>query len=155
MIHVKFTDEVKKQLHYERYNHPHPRVQQKMEVLLLKSKNLSHELICDIAEISPNTMRAYFKNFKQGGIEKLKEMHFYKPESELKEYADTIEGFFQKNLPRTSVEAAAKIEELTGIKRSLPRVRHYLKSIGMSFRKVGTIPGKAITDEKKRNRKNS
>ena len=60
MIRIEFTDKVKKQLHYERYNNPHPRVQQKMEVLLLKSKNLSHELICDIAEISPNTMRAYF-----------------------------------------------------------------------------------------------
>ena len=95
-----------------------------------------------------------FKDFEQSGIEKLKEVLFYKPESELKKYTDTIEGFFRRNPPRTSIEAAAKIEELTGIKRSLPRVRHYLKSIGMSFRKVGTIPGKAINDEKKKNRKN-
>ncbi len=39
-------------------------------------------------------------------------------------------------------EARAKIEELTGIHRSPTRVRHFLKSLGLSYRKVGMIPAK-------------
>ena len=34
MIQITFTEEAIAQLHYERYHHPHPRVQQRMEALL-------------------------------------------------------------------------------------------------------------------------
>ena len=37
MIHIEFTEQQVEDLSYERYHHPHPRVQQKMEVLYLKS----------------------------------------------------------------------------------------------------------------------
>lgn len=40
MIKVEFTEEQIKQLHHLRFNHPHPRVQLKMEVLYLKSQGL-------------------------------------------------------------------------------------------------------------------
>jgi hypothetical protein len=33
MIKIEFTDQQIKELHFERFNHPHPRVQLKMEVL--------------------------------------------------------------------------------------------------------------------------
>jgi transposase len=41
----------------------------------------------------------------------------------------------------------AKIEELTGIKRSENRVREFLKSLGMRPRKVGMLPSKADPEE--------
>ena len=41
----------------------------------------------------------------------------------------------------------AKIEELTGIRRSENRVREYLKSIGLKRYKVGLIPAKADGDQ--------
>ena len=87
MIQIKITEKQKQELHFERYNHPHPHVQKKMEVLYLKSLDwdLSHELICEIAGVSPNTMRTYLKQFNEGGVEKLKEINFYQPESELKQ----------------------------------------------------------------------
>lgn len=154
MIRIRFTEQITKQLHHERYHHPHPRVQQKMEVLWLKSKNLPHELICNIAQITPNTLRAYIKDFDKGGIEKLKEVNFYRPASELNEHSKTIEEYFWVHPPRTASEASAKIAELTGIKRSLTQTRVFLKNIGMKLRKVGPIPGKALTDDKKNNKKN-
>ena len=42
MIHIDFTKETIDQLRQERYNHPHQRVQRKMDALLLKSQGLSH-----------------------------------------------------------------------------------------------------------------
>ena len=40
MIHIEFTEEQINELKSERYHHPHPRVQRKMEALFLKSQGL-------------------------------------------------------------------------------------------------------------------
>jgi transposase len=154
MIRISFTIEDKKQLHFERYNHPHPRVQQKMEVLYLKSLDkLSHQMICEISGVSPNTIRGYFKEYQQGGIEKLKEINFYKPQSKLVEFKGKIEDYLKSNPPATIAEAAFKIEELTGIKRGLTQISKFIKSLGVKLRKVGAIPANAISEKKTRTRR--
>lgn len=143
LLNIEFSDADIKALNYERYYHPHPRVQLKMEVLLLKSKKLSHKDICYLTGISPNTLRTYLRTFQKGGIEALKEINFYQPKSELNQYRSTIEDYFREHPPATVKQAMNKIEELTGIKRSENRVREFLKSIGMKPRKIGSIPAKA------------
>jgi len=145
----KYTEEEQAMFNYERFNHPHPRVQLKMEVLLLKSKKLSNGEIAKLVNISENTVRKYIYEYEDGGMEKLKEVKFYKPESELSKYKETIEEYFKKNPPMTIKEAVAKIEEMTGIKRSENQVRKFLKRIGMKRLKVGYIPGKADVEAQK------
>jgi transposase len=146
MISIKFTEEEKKLLHYERFNHPHPRVQLKMEVLWLKSQNTPHKTICKLAGISENTLISYLEDYQEGGIEKLKEINFYRPQSELESHRGTIKEYFEKNPPATINEAISKIEELTGIKRSHTQVRKFLKSMGMKCLKMGSLPSKADPD---------
>ena len=153
MIQAEFSIQDVKKLHYERFNHPHPRVQIKMETLLLKSLKLQHKDICRIAGISKQTLCAYLKQYKEGGIDKLKELNFRKPESELTKHADSIEDFFRNNPPHSINEAIAKIEELTGLRRSPTQVRKFLRSIGMKFRKVGVVPSKADPDEQEKFKK--
>jgi hypothetical protein len=51
--------------------------------------------------------------------------------------------YFDKNPPASVKEAMAKIEDLTGIKRSETVRRTFLKNIGMKCRKVGLLPSKA------------
>jgi transposase len=118
-----------------------------MEALWLKSQKLSHKDICRLTGISPNNLRGYLRAYLKGGIEALKELNFYKPQSELCEHTKTIEAYFREHPPASVKEAMAKIKELTGIQRSENRVREFLKSIGMSPRKVGMIPAKADPDE--------
>jgi len=140
------------QLEYERYNHPHPHVQKKMWVLYLKHFNkIPHELIAEITGVSPNTMRTYFKEYKIGGVDGLKQINFYQPKSKLVEYKTTIEQYFKDYPPATVAEAVSKIEELTGIKRGLTQTAKFLKNIGMKLRKVGSIPANANNDNKKNN----
>ena len=153
MIRVAFTEEQLKQLHYGRFHHPHPRVQLKMEALLLKSQNLPHRQICRLLSISENTLRAYFRDFLAGGVEKLKELNFYKPESDLAEHRATLEAYFQEHPPATVKEAAAKIAELTGVCRGLTQVRQFLRSIGLRRLKVGFVPAKADVAEQERFKK--
>ena len=147
MINIEFSDADIKALNYERYHHLHPRVQLKMEVLLLKSKKLSHKDICYLIGISPNTLCTYLRTFQKGGIEALKEISFYQPKSELIQYRFTLEEYFRKHPTATVKQAMNKIEEVTGIKRSENRVREFLKSIGMKPRKIGLIPAKADPGE--------
>jgi transposase len=147
MINLEFTEEEKNSLYYERFHHPHPRVQLKMEVLWLKSQKIPHKKICQLAGISPNTLLTYLRDYQEGGIEKLKEINFYRPKSELESQRETLKKYFQKNPPATINEAVYRIEELTGIKRSPTQVRKFLKSLGMKCLKIGSLPSKADPDE--------
>ena len=58
MIHIDFTPEDIAALHHERFHHPHPRVQEKMEAVYLKSQGLLHKEICRLTRISENTLRS-------------------------------------------------------------------------------------------------
>ncbi len=144
---IEFTEEEIQALNYERYHHPHPHVQRKMEALWLKNQELTQKDICRLTGISLNTLRNYLREYTRGGIESLKVLNFYQPKSELNQHKQTIESYFREHPPASAKEAMAKIEELTGIKRSENRIREFLKSIGMAPRKVGMIPAKADLDE--------
>jgi hypothetical protein len=85
-------------LNYERFHHPDPHVQRKMEGLWLKSQKLSHKGICRLIGISPNTLRdIYLRAYLKGGIEALKEFYFYTPQSELCQHTTTIEAYFREH----------------------------------------------------------
>ena len=130
-----------------RTHHPHHRVQQRVDVLWLKSNGLQHNQIAKLAGVCENTVTEYLRIYKEGGIEKLKELNFYKPQSELVQYSSTIEDYLKGNPPASIKEAASKIEELTGIKRSETQVRKFLESFGLKRLKVGTVPSKADLKE--------
>ena len=134
----------------ERHNHPHPRVQQRMEVLWLKSNRLPHNQITKLAGISPNTLINYLRMFNEGGVENLRKINFYRPTSKLDLFTDTIEAYFKEHPPATIKEAMSKIEELTGIKRSETQVRNFITKIGLKRRKVGMIPAKADLEEQEK-----
>ena len=146
MIRITFTDEAIAQLHYERYYHPHPRVQQRMEALLLKAKGLPHHTIADCVGVCENTLRSYFTAYQQGGIAALKQVKFYQPTSALDTHQATIEAHFRQHPPATIAEAAAVIEQLTGIRRKPTQVRVFLQKIGMKRLKTYSIPEKHDTD---------
>jgi hypothetical protein len=85
-------------------------------------------------------------------LTELNEINFNHPESNLKIHSTGIKKYFEENPPQSISEAAAKIETLTGIKRGETRVRKFLKDPGFRFRRVGTVPAKALTEGKKTNR---
>lgn len=143
MVKLEFSPVESEALNYERYHHPHPRVQQKMEALWLKSCGLRHKEICRLTGIGSTTLTGYLRAYQTGGPEALKEVRCYRPESELQAYRGTLEKYFREHPPATAKEAMAKIEELTGVRRSPDRVRIFLKRLGMACRRVGMVPAKA------------
>jgi transposase len=142
MLHLTFTQEEIEELHYQRYHHPHPRVQMKMEALLLKAKGLPHHQIASCVGICENTLRTYLKQYQTGGIEALKVLQFHRPSSELSAHRDTIEAYFQAHPATTIPEAVKRIEELTGLKRSPTQVRIFLNKLGLKRLKTSAVPAK-------------
>lgn len=147
MIQVTFSKNDIATIKYERIYHPHPRIQQKMDVLWFKANGLPHKKIAELATVCENTVTTHLRTYQKDGIEKIKELNFYKPQSELFKHHSSIEEYFRENPPASIKEAAHVIKELTGIKRSETQVRKFLKSIGIKRHKVGTIPAKADLDE--------
>ena len=146
MIKLEFTKVEAEALHYERYHHPHPRVQRKMEALWLKSRGLSHREISRLTGISATTLTSYLRAYQRGGVEALRTVSFYRPTSELQAHRETLEAYFRAHPPATAKEAMAPIEALTGVRRSPDRVRVFLKRMGMACRQVGMIPAKADSE---------
>lgn len=99
MWQMEFTEEAREALRYERFHHPHPRVQQRMEAVLLKSHDLPHAQIASIVDIDENTLRCYLEAYQAGGIEKLKEVNWPGAPNELAAHQDTLKAFFW-NIPR-------------------------------------------------------
>jgi len=126
-IQLKFTFEQINELRYQRYNHLAPLVQRRMETLLLKAFNLPHQQIEEIVGVSGNTMREYFDLYQQGGIEKLKEIHYYQPESELTGHIVSLEAHFREHPPATIKQAQHEVEVITGVHRSENQIREFLK----------------------------
>lgn len=143
MIQLSFSAAEIEQLHYERFHHPHPRVQQKMEALYLKSQGYPHQEIARLLRVTKPTLLSYLRDYETGGIAKLKELTFYRPQSELKQHQETLEASFRAHPPKTLAQACAQIKAMTGIVRSREQVRVFLKSLGMSCRRVGVLPVKA------------
>lgn len=143
MLTLTFSEADIDAFRHERYHHPHPMVQRKMEVLWLKSLEYRHTDIARIAGVSPNTVRAYLREYRDGGIARVKEVRLYRPQSELVTQQSCLEDHFRKHPPATVKEAQQVIKTLTGIQRQKTQVSAFLKRIGMQRRKVGTVPAKA------------
>ena len=143
MIRIEFSENDKNAIKYLRDHDPHPRVRKRTDALWLKSNGLSHTDICRIVGISNTTLCKYLRMFRSGGLEKLREINSYAPTSELERHRQQLEAYFREHPPATTKEAMARIEELTGIKRSVSTVGKFLTSLGMRPRKVGAIPSKA------------
>lgn len=141
MIKIEFTEESREELHSERYTHEHPRVQQKLEALYLKSMGLGTAEVCRLCRITRSTLAEYLKVYRDGGIQRLKEWKCDGGlECALDPYAEKIEAEFRQKPPHSIGEAVARIQSLTGVVRAETSVKAFLKKIGMKLRKVGSAP---------------
>lgn len=143
MFKLTFSEADVEALRQWRFHHPDPRVQVRMEALYLRSQRVGNRDILRLCGISKASFHRYLKGYVIGGIEQLKQLDHYRPQSELTQHRSTLEADFRAHPPATVAEAAARIQELTGIARKPTQVRQFMKALGMQPRKVGMIPAKA------------
>ena len=125
----------------DRYGHPDPRVQERMEILWLKSKSQTHGRIAELANVSRSTVQRTLRIYAAKGLDGVRSFGWKGQPSALAPHAATIEEAFREHPPHTAHEAARRIEELTGVRRKASRVRTFLKDdLGMKCVKVAPIP---------------
>src|SRR5947209_18277532 len=97
-----FTAEVRRDLARDRYHHPDPRVQRKMEVLWLKSHGLNHDAIAAYADVSLRTVQRYLDEYLEGGLPRLRRCRRKPHHSALVEHEASLEQHFQRHPPRST-----------------------------------------------------
>jgi transposase len=143
MMKMSFSEAEIAALRHERFQHPDPRVQVRMEALFLRSQGVANHDILRLCGISKASFHRYLTAYVTGGIAQLKHREPRRPRSALHHHRTVIEAELRQRPPATVAEAAARIEALTGIVRRPTQVRQFLKTLGMKPRKVGLIPAKA------------
>src|SRR3954470_9753754 len=96
-----FSDEDLKALSHGRYHHPHPHVQRKLEVLWLKSHDLPHQQIADLAGVSLRSVQRYLNEYLEGGVQRVRRCNWQGPKAVLLEHERSIEEHFWDHPPRT------------------------------------------------------
>jgi transposase len=141
MRRFEFTEEQRQTIAHERFYHPDPAVQRRMEILWLKLHGETHERIAVLTETSRRTVQRVLDLFWNGGLEAVRQFHWHRPTSELTAHARTLEEEFRQRPPHTVAEACQRIEELTGVVRGREQVRLFLKQqLGLNWRKVAAVP---------------
>ena len=138
---ITFTADDRNALAHDRYHHPDPRVQHKMEVLWLKSHGLTHDQIAADADVSRRTVQRYLDQYYEGGLPHLRRCRWHHPHSALAKHQDSLEEYFLKHPVRSAKQARAIIEQQTGVRRGLSQVRHFLKGrLGLRRARPGPSP---------------
>jgi transposase len=143
MPRLEFSTESRAQLQYQRFHHPHPRVQRKMEALYLMSQGVSCADVARWLQVSRGTLTNYRNEYRAGGVGGLQTVKFYRPQSALEAHRATVEAQFAAQPPATIKQACAVLAELTGVKRAPTQVRQFLYRCGLRCRRVGSLPAKA------------
>lgn len=126
---LAFTDDDRRTLAAERYQHPDPRVQRRMEVLWLLSQGETQARAGQLAGVSRATAERYVALFRRRGAAGLREFRWVKPASALEKYRPALEPEFRARPPHTVAEAIQRIEALTGVRRKETQVRAFLKKV--------------------------
>jgi transposase len=124
---LTFSNEDLEMLSKDRYEHPDPKVQRRMEVLWLISQGMTRLKAAQLAGVTRATAERYVAIYRTQGVDGLRHFDWHKPVSELEKYRESLEESFQKNPPHTVAEAAARIKEETGLERKPTQVRDFLK----------------------------
>src|SRR4051812_18358960 len=136
-----FPETVVEEIAHARYGHPDPRVQERMEILWLKSQNEPHGRIAELANVSRATVQRTLRIYATKGLDGIRSFGWKGQPSALTPHAAAIEEEFRKHPPHTAHEAARRIEDLTGVRRKASRVRKFPKDdLGMKCLKVAPIP---------------
>jgi transposase len=137
---VSFNPEELSAIAHERYFHPDPHVQRKMEVLWLKHHGETHERIAQLAGVSRSSVQRYLSEFLAGGLDQIRRCPHAGPASALEEHRLSLEDHFREHPPRSVRAAQEVIRQRTGLLRGLTQVRRFLHRLGLEPRKVAAVP---------------
>ncbi len=140
MQRITFTEDDLSAIAFERYHHPEPFVQRKLEVLWLKSQGLTHDVIARLADVARSSVQRYLREFRCGGLDAIRRYPWKGQRGALDSHRPSLEEHFREHPPRSVRQARHLIEERTGICRGQTQVRRFLRRLGLTPRRVAAVP---------------
>ena len=83
MRRFEFTDEEFQTINQERFHHPDPNVQRRMEILWLKAHGETHQRIAELSGVGRRTVQRVLDLFWDGRLDAVRQFHWYQPISVL------------------------------------------------------------------------
>lgn len=149
MLTLQFRQVDLASLNYERYHHPVPKIRIRLNVLSLLVGGMPREEAAKQGGVHINSVKTYIKLYNGHGLSGLMRLGYKGAQSKLNAHQSSLEDNFRELPPRSCKEAAARIEELTGISISPERARAFMHRTGMKCLKMGHVPAKADTEKQK------
>lgn len=142
MRHFEFPNDVLAEIDRDRYCHPDPAVQRRMEALWLKAHGQKHAAIVELSGLSRPTVQRLLDKYESGGLAEARSFHWRgSAASPLEAHRVDLEVEFKERPPHTVAEACDRIERLAGIRLGPSRVRRFLRErLDLRWRKVAAVP---------------
>ena len=137
---ITFSADDRSAIAFERYHHPEPFVQRKMEVLWLKSQGLAHDDIARLAGVARSSVQRYLNEFRIGGLDAIRRYPWKGRRSALDGHRASLEDHFRGHPPRSVKDAQHVIEQRTGLRRGATQVRRFLRRLGLRPRRIAAVP---------------
>lgn len=147
MLPLEISETDSLQAKMERKHHKSMIIRDRMHTIYLLSNGFKRTLCAEILGCSPNTITEYIRLYNEGGLERLRQLHYHKPVSELEKHKDEIKSDIENLKPSCLSQIRQHILEKYGIQRSLERIRVLLQRWGIKYRKVNPFPGGKDIDE--------
>ena len=113
----------------DRFYHPCPQIQKRMEVLRLAAHGLAQAEIAKLSGLSRATVQRRLADYRRGQLDAVTAWNYRGRPSVLRVHAATLEDYFCTHPPATVAQARAVIESKTGVRRSLTQVRLFLNRL--------------------------
>jgi transposase len=141
MRRIEFSADVLSEIERDRFEHEDPTVRRRMEAMWLKAHGEKHRRIVELAGLSRPTVQRLLDTYLSGGLAAVRTFHWKVPVSALEPYRELLAAEFHQRPPHTTAEACARIEQLTGVRRSESRIGEFLRdTLNLKWRKVGAVP---------------
>jgi transposase len=142
MIEIDLSDNDCNSLKELHQHHIHHVIRQRANVILLRSVKLSNGQISNLTGLCETTIIDYVHRYVASGLQWVTTLNFRKPVSQLQSFDKIIKEYFATHSVSTISQACKEVQELTGITLQTTQMRTYLKSLDITWRKVGSVPAK-------------
>lgn len=127
---------------HRRTRHVHEAYRINAVILLAKGRTVAD--VADALLIDPDTVRGYFRRYRQGGLEQLLRMSFVSSEAWLdaRQLAE-LDAHLQEHLHQSAESVARWVKESWGVSYTASGMTAVLHQVGYSDKKPKLVPGKA------------
>ena len=150
MLTIKYTDDIFHRLRYEKEMNQSRIIRKRCAALYMKMSDagLSCSCIAQLCGCHRNSVRRWILQYNREGLSGLLSTNYFHRTGELESHAPAILDSLDSSPVHSVKEACDRIKGICGVERKPTRIRHFLKSHGYRFRKMGTDPERPTPSRK-------